>query len=85
MIQVWIGLAYLLIALMLLLLYVSTQHVEAAANFTSSSLSQTVKVLIEKAIISLTNGDGRSALSNLTLADRLFGGSIYSGIPQVLR
>jgi len=60
-------------ALMLLLLYVSTPQVEAAANFTSSSPRQTVKVLIEKAIISLTNGDGRSALSNLTLADRLLG------------
>jgi len=41
--------------------------------------------LIEKAIISLTNGDGRSALSNLTLADKLLGGSIYSGIPQITR
>ncbi len=69
---------------MLLLLCVSAQLVEAAANFTSSSPNQTVKVLIEKAIISLNNGDGRSALSNLTLADRLLGGSTYSGI-QVLR
>lgn len=70
---------------MLLLLCVLTPKVEAAANFTSSSTNQTVKVLIEKAIISLTSGDGRSALSNLTLADRLLGGSIYSGIPQVTR
>jgi len=70
---------------MLLLLCVSTPQLEAAANFTSSSTNQTVKVLIEKAIISLTNGDGRSSLSNLTLAARLLGGSNYSGIPQVTR
>ncbi|MGB7952787.1 MAG: hypothetical protein WCF23_02305 [Candidatus Nitrosopolaris sp.] len=75
---------YMLIALMLLLLCVSAQQVQAAANFTGSS-SQNVKVLIENAIISLRNGDPQGALSNLTLADRLLGGSVYSGAPQVIR
>lgn len=74
----------MLIALMLLLLCVSAQQVQAAANFTGSS-SQNVKVLIENAIISLRNGDPQGALSNLTLADRLLGGSVYSGAPQVIR
>lgn len=69
---------------MLLLLCVSAQQVQAAANFTGSS-SQNVKVLIENAIISLRNGDPQGALSNLTLADRLLGGSVYSGAPQVIR
>lgn len=69
---------------MLLLLCVSTQQVQAAANFTGSS-SQNVKVLIENAIISLRNGHLQGALSNLTLADRLLGGSVYSGAPQVIR
>jgi Tfp pilus assembly protein PilF len=79
------GLAYVLIALMMLLLCVSVQQVQAAANFTSNSTSEMVKVLIEKAIISLNNGHAQDALSNLTLADRLLGGSVYSGIPQVIR
>lgn len=74
----------MLIALMLLLLCVSAQQVQAAANFTGSS-SQNVKVLIENAIISLRNGHPQGALSNLTLADRLLGGSVYSGAPQVIR
>ena len=69
---------------MLLLLCVSAQQVQAAANFTGSS-SQNVKVLIENAIISLRNGHPQGALSNLTLADRLLGGSVYSGAPQVIR
>ncbi|MDP9289019.1 MAG: hypothetical protein M3P08_12590 [Thermoproteota archaeon] len=76
---------YVLIVLMLLLLCVSAQQVQAAANFTSSSTSQNVKVLIENAIISLRNGHPQGALSNLTLADRLLGGSVYSGAPQVIR
>ena len=79
------GLAYVLIALMMLLLCVSVQQVQAAANFTSSSTSHTVKVLIEKAIISLHSGNAQNALSNLTVADRLLGGSIYSGAQPVLR
>jgi hypothetical protein len=70
---------------MLLLLCVSAQQVQAAANFTSSSTSQMVKVLIENAIISLRGGHPQGALSNLTLADRLLGGSVYSGAPQVIR
>jgi hypothetical protein len=74
----------MLIALMLLLLCVSAQQVQAAANFTGSS-SQNVKLLIENAIISLRNGHPQGALSNLTLADRLLGGSVYSGAPQVIR
>ena len=74
----------MLIALVLLLLCVSAQQVHAAANFTGSS-SQNVKVLIENAIISLRNGHPQGALSNLTLADRLLGGSVYSGAPQVIR
>ena len=74
----------MLIALMLLLLCVSAQQVQRAANFTGSS-SQNVKVLIENAIISLRNGHPQGALSNLTLADRLLGGSVYSGAPQVIR
>jgi hypothetical protein len=69
----------------MLLLCVSGQQVQAAANFTSSSTSQMVKVLIEKAIISLNNGHAQNALSNLTLADSLLGGSVYSGAPQVIR
>jgi hypothetical protein len=69
---------------MLLLLCVSAQQVQAAANFTGSS-SQNVKLLIENAIISLRNGHPQGALSNLTLADRLLGGSVYSGAPQVIR
>ena len=73
----------MLIALILLLLCVSAQQVQAAANFTGSS-SQNVKVLIENAIISLRNGHPQGALSNLTLADRLLGGSVYSGA-QVTR
>ena len=79
------GLAYMLIALLLLLICVSVQQVHAAGNFTSNSPSQTVKVLIEKAIISLHNGDAQNALSNLTIADRLLGGSISSGAQPVLR
>ena len=75
--------SYLLIALTLLLIFVSAQHVQAAANFTSS-VNQNVKVLIENAIISLRNGHSQDALSNLTSADRLFGGSVYSGA-QVIR
>jgi hypothetical protein len=74
----------MLIALMLLLLCVSAQQVQAAANFTGSS-SQNVKVLIENAIISIRNGHPQGALSNLTLADRILGGSVYSGAPQVTR
>ncbi|MDQ6865512.1 MAG: hypothetical protein M3044_17010 [Thermoproteota archaeon] len=66
------------------MLCVSAQQVQAAANFTGSS-SQNVKVLIENAIISLRNGHPQGALSNLTLADRLLGGSVYSGAPQVIR
>ena len=65
----------MLIALILLLLCVSAQQVQAAANFTGHS-SQNVKVLIENAIISLRNGHPQGALSNLTLADRLLGGSV---------
>jgi len=79
----------MLIALLLLLICLSVQQVHAAGNFTgnftSSSTSQTVKVLIEKAIISLHNGDAQNALSNLTIADRLLGGSISSGAQPVLR
>jgi len=79
----------MLIALLLLLICVSVQQVHAAGNFTgnftSSSTSQTVKVLIEKAIISLHSGNAQNALSNLTVADRLLGGSIYSGAQQGLR
>jgi hypothetical protein len=78
-------LAYILIALLLLVISVSVQQAYAAGNFTSSSPSQTVKVLIEKAIISLHNGDAQNALSNLTIADRLLGGSISSGAQPVLR
>jgi hypothetical protein len=70
---------------MLLLLCISAQQVRAAANFTSSSISLNVKVLIDNAIISLNNGNAQDALSNLTLADRLLGGSVYSGAPQVIR
>jgi hypothetical protein len=70
---------------MLLLLSVSVQQVHAASNFTGGSTNQNVKILIENAIISLRNGHPQGALSNLTLADRLLGGSVYSGAPQALR
>ncbi len=60
--------------MLLILLYLSTHQVQAAANFTSSSTGQNVKFLIEQAIISLNKGDAKGALSNLTLADRLLGG-----------
>jgi hypothetical protein len=70
---------------MLLLLCVSLQQVQAASNFTGSSTSQNVKELIENAIISLRNGHPQNALSNLTSADRLLGGSVYSGTPEVIR
>ncbi|HET7149013.1 MAG TPA: hypothetical protein VFI73_10995 [Candidatus Nitrosopolaris sp.] len=76
---------FVLFALILLLVFISEQQVYAAANFTSSPTNQMVKVLIEKAIISLNNGHAQNALSNLTLADRLLGGSVYSGAPQVVR
>jgi Tfp pilus assembly protein PilF len=78
-------LAYMLIALLFLVICVSAQQAYAAGNFTSSSPSQTVKILIEKAIISLHNGNAQNALSNLTVADRLLGGSTYSGAQPVLR
>jgi hypothetical protein len=47
-------------------------------------LNQNVKVLIENAIISLRNGHSQDALSDMTSADRLLGGSVYSGA-QVIR
>jgi hypothetical protein len=59
---------------LLILLYLSTQQVQAAANFTSSSTGQNVKLLIQQAITSLNSGDAKAALSNLTLADKLLGG-----------
>ncbi|HET7149484.1 MAG TPA: hypothetical protein VFI73_13415 [Candidatus Nitrosopolaris sp.] len=77
--------AYILISLAILLIFAYAQQVHAAANFTSSSTSQSVKLLIEKAIISLNNGHSQDAMSNLTLADRLLGGSVYSGTPQAIR
>jgi hypothetical protein len=79
-----LGLSCMLIALVLLAT-LSAQQVHAAANFTNSSPNQMVKVLIEKAIISIKNGQAQDVLSNLTLADRLLGGSIYSEAPQFSR
>ena len=80
-----LGLACMLIALVLFVISVSAQQVHAAANFTNSSPNQMVKVLIEKAIIAIKNGRAQDVLSNLTLADRLLGGSIYSEAPQFSR
>lgn len=57
---------------LLILLYLSAHEVQAA-NFTSSSTGQNVKLLIEQAITSLNSGDAKAALSNLTLADKLLG------------
>jgi len=82
-VQIWLG--YTLIGLKLLLIFALAQQVHAAANFTSRSSSQSVKELRDKVIISLNNGHAQDALSNLTLADRLLGGSIYSGGPGVIR
>lgn len=59
---------------LLILLSLSIQQVQTAANFTSSSTGQNVKLLIEKAITSLNNGNSEAALSNLTIADRILGG-----------
>ena len=58
---------------LLILLYLSTQQVYAAANFTSSSTGQNVKLLIEQAISALNSGDPKAALSNLTLANKILG------------
>jgi hypothetical protein len=63
-----------LLSIILLSLFLSTHQVQAAANFTSSSTGQNVKVLIDQAIVSLNKGNTKAALSNLTLADRLLGG-----------
>jgi hypothetical protein len=78
-IVVYTYMLYFVSALLLISLYLSTQQVHAAANFTnsstgqnftSSSTGQNLKVLIEQAIISLNKGNTGAALSNLTLADR---------------
>ena len=58
---------------LLILLYLSIQHVQAASNFTSSTIGQNVKILIKQAIISLNQGNAKAALSNLTIADKLLG------------